>query len=191
MEDRRTNFGEVRADSVDLGKLLLMEFALVYANDWFVLPYTLPIGTVAQVRGIALTNVFGERLWIEPIRERPASDWQRWSMFTLTAPPTTKPAPAAQLVLLAAAPKIQESAPLEEIALVRDEMANMVWGVERRVPMPSGAARPGAEAGREFLEWLQRPLKEEVQRLTKRKADLEAIPVAYMEIGRASCRERV
>ena len=37
-EDRRTNFGDVRPDTTDLGKLLLMEFALVYANDWFVLP---------------------------------------------------------------------------------------------------------------------------------------------------------
>ena len=39
-EDRRTNFGNVRPDTTDLGKLLLLEFGLVYANDWFVLPYT-------------------------------------------------------------------------------------------------------------------------------------------------------
>ena len=32
---------------------------LVYANDWFVFPHTLPIGSVARVQGIALTNVFG------------------------------------------------------------------------------------------------------------------------------------
>ena len=33
-EDGRTNFGEVRADTTDLAKLLFLEFALVYANDW-------------------------------------------------------------------------------------------------------------------------------------------------------------
>jgi hypothetical protein len=55
-EDGRTNFGDVRPDTTDLGKLLLMEFALVYANDWFVLPYTMDIGRVAEVQGIAVTS---------------------------------------------------------------------------------------------------------------------------------------
>jgi hypothetical protein len=41
-EERQTNFGRVTPDTTDLGKLLLLEFGLVYANDWFVFPYTLP-----------------------------------------------------------------------------------------------------------------------------------------------------
>jgi len=153
-EDRRTNFGEVRPDTTDLGKLLLMEFALVYANDWFVLPYTLPVGTVAEMKGIALTNVFGERLWIEPIRA-PGTNWARWSLFTLSAAAAEALPAASRLVLLPATPRVQESAPLEEVALVRDEMANMVWGLERRVPLPSGAARPGGEVAREYRRWLE------------------------------------
>jgi hypothetical protein len=155
-EDRRTNFGEVRPDTTDLGKLLLLEFGLVYANDWFVLPYTLPVGTVAEVKGIALTNVFGERLWIEPVSGQPETDWQRWSLFTLSAATAERQVPAARLVLLANAAKVQEGAPAEEIALIRDEMANMVWGVERRIPLASGAAKPGPEAAREYRQWLQR-----------------------------------
>ena len=43
-EDRRTNFGEVSPDTTDVGKLMLMEFALIFANDWFVVPWTLPVG---------------------------------------------------------------------------------------------------------------------------------------------------
>jgi hypothetical protein len=154
-EDRRTNFGEVRPDTTDLGKLLLLEFALVYANDWFVLPYTLPIGTVAEVKGIALTNVFNERIWIEPLREQPEADWQRWSLFALSAATAERQPSVARLVLLPTAPKVQEGAPLEEVALIRDEMANMVWGVERRIPLPSGEAKPGPEAAREYRQWLQ------------------------------------
>jgi hypothetical protein len=177
-EDRRTNFGEVRPDTTDLGKLLLMEFALVYANDWFVFPYTLNIATVTEVKGIAITNTFGERLWVEPLREQPAADWQRWSMFTLgTEAAEQQPAPAS-LVLLPTAPKIQESEPLEEVALIRDEMANMVWGVERRVLLPSGATKPGREAAIELVALLQRPLAEELARLRARKAEIEAIPAA-------------
>jgi hypothetical protein len=156
-EDRRTNFGDVRPDSTDLGKLLLLEFGLVYANDWFVLPYTMPISTVAEVKGIAVTNVFGERFWIEPVRPPAEADWQRWSLFTLSADGSEveRQPPPPRLVLLPTPPKVQESSPIEEVALIRDEIANMVWGIERRVPLPSGGVKPGTEAAREYRAWLQ------------------------------------
>lgn len=48
-EDRKTNFGDISASTTDLAKLLFMEFALVYANDWFVIPYTLPANCVASI----------------------------------------------------------------------------------------------------------------------------------------------
>src|SRR5262249_38430613 len=44
-EDRKTNFGDINANTGELAKLLFLEFALVYANDWFLIPYTLPTGT--------------------------------------------------------------------------------------------------------------------------------------------------
>jgi hypothetical protein len=59
-------------------------------------------------------------------------------------------------VLLPTAPKIQHGPTLEEVALIRDEMANMVWGVERRVPLAHGEAVPGPEAGRELRAALER-----------------------------------
>lgn len=155
-EDRRTNFGEVRPDTTDLGKLLLMEFSLVYANDWFILPYTLPIGRTAEVQGIAISNVFNERLWVEPVRQKPGENWQQWNMFTLAADGAERRPPAPRLVLLPAASKVQESAAVEEVALIRDEMANMVWAIEKRVPLASGWSRPGAETGRELHAFLQR-----------------------------------
>ena len=49
LEDRKTNFGAVKPSTTDLAQLLLMEFALVYANDWFLLPFRLPAGTLAHV----------------------------------------------------------------------------------------------------------------------------------------------
>jgi hypothetical protein len=155
-EDRWTNFGQVRPDSTDLGKLLLLEFGLMYANDWFVLPYTVPIGTVVEVKGIAVSTGFDERFWVEPVDELPAEDWQRWSMFTLTPDVDEPVPPPARLVMLPATPHLQQSAPVEEVAFIRDEMANMVWGIERRVPLPSGSSRPGAETGREYGEQVRR-----------------------------------
>ncbi len=153
-EDRRTNFGKVAPDTTDLGKLLLMEFALVFANDWFVLPWTLPVGRVAEVKGIAVTTVFDERFWITPVQSHDrAAGWDQWTMFTLTESDGGEP--AAQLVLLPTAPKVQEGEALEDVSLVRDEMANMVWAVEHQIPLPTGWRRAGAEAAAEYRSYLQ------------------------------------
>lgn len=152
-EERRTNFGQVKPDRTDLGKLLLLEFGLVYANDWFVLPYTLPIGSIIRVHGIAITNVFGERIWVEPVREHGEAAWERWSMYRLTG---AGDLPA--LLLAATTPQTQQGPALEEVALVRDEMANLVYGIERRVPLASGTSKPGGEAARELVAHLRNAL---------------------------------
>jgi hypothetical protein len=131
-----------------------MEFGLVYANDWFVLPYTLPVGTLTEVKGIAISNVFGERFWIEPISQREGQGWQQWSLFALTAMAPERQAPH-RLALLPTVPKLQESAALEEVWLIRDEIANMVWGIEQRIVLPSGTSRAGGEAAREYHRHLQ------------------------------------
>ena len=64
-EERKTNYGDVDASTTDLAKLMFLEFALIYANDWFVIPFTLAAGSLANVRGLAVTNTFGERFWVE------------------------------------------------------------------------------------------------------------------------------
>lgn len=148
-EDRRTNFGAIDAATTDLAKLLFVEFGLVYANDWFLVPCPLPDGTLATVRGVAVTNVFGERTWIEPAGTGSDDDWQRWSMFTLSVAGSGPQAAERSLLLAPTVPKVQEGAPAEEVLLVRDEMANMVWGVERVIPTPDGASKPGSEAATE------------------------------------------
>ena len=83
-EDGRTNFGDVKPDTTDLAKLLLIEFGLVYANDWFLVPFTVPAGSIATFAGIAVTNVFGERIWVEAAGRGDDDDWQRWAMFLVS-----------------------------------------------------------------------------------------------------------
>jgi len=155
-EDRRTNFGEVSPDTTDVGTLMMMEFALVFANDWFVVPWTLPVGSLARVHGIALTTVFDERLWIEPVVQGVgAAGWESWSMFALTDLTGGQQVQPTELAILPVSPKVQEGAPLEDVSLVRDEMANMVWAIEHQVPLPSGWPRAGSEAAHELRTHLQ------------------------------------
>jgi hypothetical protein len=158
-EDRKTNFGDVKPDTTDLAKLLLIEFGLVYANDWFLIPYTLPTGTIANLKGMAVTNVFGERFWIEAAGSGADDAWQRWSMFTLNTKGIGGTADTSML-LLPTVPKIQESGPVEEVFLIRDEVANMVWAIEKMIALASGASKSGDEAAIETLNLYKRILSE-------------------------------
>jgi hypothetical protein len=163
-EDGKTNFGDIRPDTTDLAKLLLIEFGLVYANDWFLVPRVLPAGSLARVRGLAVTNVFGERTWVEAAGSGADDDWQRWAMFLVNVREADADvergdeAADTALVLLPTTMTVQEGRPLEEVRLIRDEVANMVWGIETSVPLPTGQSKPGREAARERRAFLQEEL---------------------------------
>jgi len=157
-EDGQTNFGDISASTTDLAKLLFIEFGLLYANDWFVVPVTLPCGSVTNVRGLVVTNVFGERFWIGAAGRGKDDDWNRWSMFTVAHDkPRDRhdvPRPAdIGLLLPPVLPQSQESAPIEEVLMFRDETANMAWAIEKIVPMVDGVSKSGSEAAAEFQDW--------------------------------------
>jgi hypothetical protein len=152
-EDRKTNFGDINASTTDLAKLLFLEFALVFSNDWFVIPYTLPSGSIATINGFVVQNVFGERFWITAAGSAQDQLWQRWSMFTIDQ---VGGGPAdTSLVLLPTVAKVQQGPLTEDVWLVRDEVANMVWGIEKTVPLASGDSKPGLETARQVVAYLQ------------------------------------
>jgi hypothetical protein len=156
-EDHATNFGDIDASTTDLAKLLFMEFALVYSNDWFVIPCTLPSGALAQVRGMAVSNVFGERLWIEAADQGSENAWGRWSMFTinLRSAPAGRSSADTTLLLLPTVARAQFGPTEEEVFLIRDEVADMAWAVEKTVPLASGISRPGSEVAKQTFNYLQ------------------------------------
>jgi hypothetical protein len=156
-EDHATNFGDIDASTTDLAKLLFMEFALVYSNDWFVIPCTLPSGALVQVRGMAVTNVFGERLWIEAADQGTENAWGRWSMFTinLRGAPAGRSSADTTLLMLPTVARAQLGPTEEEVFLIRDEVADMAWAVEKTVPLASGISRPGSEVAKQTFNYLQ------------------------------------
>ena len=156
-EDHATNFGDIDASTTDLAKLLFMEFALVYSNDWFVIPCTLPSGALAKVQGMAVTNVFGERLWIEAADQGTEQAWGRWSMFTINIRNAPAGATSADttLLLLPTLAASQHGPLQEQVLLVRDEVANMAWGIEKTVPLASGISRIGSEVAKQTFAYLQ------------------------------------
>jgi hypothetical protein len=136
IEDESVRFGGLVTGRTDLARLLLSEFALTYGNDWFVVPIDLPVGSICDIASLRVMDTFGEEALVGPAHEQGTSSW---AMFKLSAPD----APQRVQNLLFLPPVLletQESDPLEEVAFFRDEMANIVWGVERAVQSEAGTA---------------------------------------------------
>jgi hypothetical protein len=148
MEESQTDFGKIDTSTTGLLHLLLAEFGLIYSNDWFMLPHPMDINTVCEVRGILVDDTFGRHTFIRAAGRGPETAWQRFAMFHLTEH-GRRPAAAGNLFyLVAAAGKTLESAPLERVNFMRDEMANMAWGIESIVPSQTGQGMSGYEATR-------------------------------------------
>ncbi len=150
LEDWKTNLGNINPSTTDINQLMLLDFSLNYANDWFIVPFTLPIGSIANVEGLMVTNVFGEKIWIEAAAKGKDEEWNKWGMYNLNVRGSMDVPTDLSLLLLPTAPKVLEGNPLEEIFLLRDEIANMVWGVESKVPLATGKSKAGREAGLEL-----------------------------------------
>jgi hypothetical protein len=135
-EDAQVDYGRIPTGPADLPQMLLIEFANSFGNDWFVIPVELEIGSLCRTRSLVVTDTFGVRTLIQSNSESglPHSTWR---MFQLSfqrpsdSPPLT---PARNLFFLPPAlAQTLEGKPVEEVLFLRDEMANMAWGVERLI----------------------------------------------------------
>jgi hypothetical protein len=130
-EDAVTDFGQLDADHVDLAKLLVMEFALVYGNDWFSVPVPTPIGTLERVTTLFVTDTFGVRTLIRSSEQTQINPGETpWSMFKLSG------ASGARSDFIAMAPTlgvVDDADAIEEVLFLRDDQAAMAWAVEHQL----------------------------------------------------------
>lgn len=138
LEDGDVDVGAIEAQPHDLARLCLAEFALVSGDDWLVVPVDGVLGAVNQVLTVTVTDTFGETRVIDEGR----ADRQNrgFRMFEVTTANGRDAAPGVLLAPIASTPMVGE--PIEEVAFVRDETANMAWAIERVVPGRSGSPRP-------------------------------------------------
>jgi hypothetical protein len=144
LENRKIDFGALTAHTTDIGKLLLTEFMLVYGNDWCVVPFEVEVGSLCDTLGIVVHDVFGDITLIRAADRGQDENWRRWAMFgleTLTANDTVQ----ARLLIPPTTPTLLESAPIERVVFLRDEMANMCWAVEHTVPSAAGIGVDGEQ----------------------------------------------
>lgn len=125
-EDREVDLGDLETAAEDLSRLVLMEFALIYANDWFVIPLELPVGSLYTMARLRVVNTFGE------VTDIPAGRDADWRLFELSRDRAGATASGNLFLPPVTVSKIRGPL-LEEVDLARDQIANMGWGVEKKV----------------------------------------------------------
>lgn len=134
-EDGRVNLGAIQDGQGDAGRWALAEFAMVYGNDWLLIPLEMAVGSLCRLRSLAVRDSFGEITPIPHYRavDGPETDWRFWALSSAGVP-----AGEDLFYLPPVLGPLLESPPLEDVLLLRDEMANMAWAVERVVSGPAG-----------------------------------------------------
>jgi hypothetical protein len=126
LEDADVDLASVSAAGDDLSRLFLLEFALVAGDDWFTLPIEAPIGTVTRVTDLTVTDTFGETTTDVPASVDQSDDWE---LFTFDLPDHPEPG----LFLPPVVGTSIAGDPVEDVLFARDEVANLVFGVEEVV----------------------------------------------------------
>ena len=110
------------------------------------MPLGLPVGSICQIASVIVTDTFGVRTVIPSIGGSTHPAASTWRMFAHSA---DRAAGASldssarqpdQFFLTPTLMRTLEGKPLEEVLLLRDEMANLAWGVEGIVEGLSGRA---------------------------------------------------
>jgi hypothetical protein len=135
-EDAAMDMGSVDAGGSDVARLALLQFALVYGNDFFAVPLRLSVGSLTRITSLMVPDTFGMRLLIQPASRGAARVGAgRWSMFTLSERNPSVPGGTDVSDLFFLPPivgPVLTSGVVEDVLLLRDEMANLAWAVERR-----------------------------------------------------------
>jgi hypothetical protein len=129
-EEGTTAFGEIHPDKRDLAKLVLMDFMLVHGNDWFMIPLEQPVGSLCRMETLIVRDVFGFETLIERADSGNPPPGERWTMFSTSSREDPNTVANFFLVPPTAATAVQVGPTIEEVRFLRDELANMVWGVE-------------------------------------------------------------
>jgi hypothetical protein len=139
-EDATLDFGQLNTDTVDLPKLIVTEFALIYGNDWFWVPIPVTIGSSSSAAGtqgslsrvttLVVSDTFGVRTLIRPSEQTTVNPGESaWSMFKISGQNTR-----SDFILLPPTVGVVDNADaLEEVVFLRDDIAALAWAVEHRI----------------------------------------------------------
>jgi hypothetical protein len=146
-EDGTIDLGAVRADRRDLAKLIVIDFMLIHGNDWFVIPFVQTVGSLCRVSSLIVHDVFGGLTLVERA-DAGAGAGRHWRMFSTEFERDPDQVTNTFIMPPSAARALQTGRTLENVRLMRDQMTNLVWGIERTIENGIGQPWSGRERDR-------------------------------------------
>jgi hypothetical protein len=149
-ESARFNWADVDTDRRDIARILVLDFMLVHGDDWFVVPLGQPVGALAQIDQLLVRDVFGDLTLIPRADSGSGAGPGRWTMYSHDVGGDSLGL-ADYFILPPSVLRATLDGPVvEEVRFVRDEQANMVWGVESTIENGIGTPWPGRERSLAF-----------------------------------------
>jgi hypothetical protein len=127
LEDAAVRWPAIDVGPGDPARLLFLEFGLTFGDDWLVVPIDVPAGSVARIASLVVTDTFGVRTRVRSAADLDGPDGA-WH-FTELSRAAEVPGPLLFIPPATGGEEVGE--PLDAIDFTRDEMANVVWGIER------------------------------------------------------------
>ncbi len=128
LEDGAINWNAVDAGPGDAARMLLLDFAVAFSDDWSLIPIEVDANTLVRVTSVVVTDTFGVRTLV------PAAASGGWRLFSCNA--------AGAPVLFVRGDASPLTGPkLDEVLVVADEQANVAWAIEQISARADGSGR--------------------------------------------------
>jgi hypothetical protein len=169
VENRDVWFGDITTAPEDLARAAVAVYGAVTGDDWNLVPCRLPGGVLVRGRQVRVLDSFGQGHVIRSCAEQDGAA-RVWRFFELTGDVSAggellrragadaiEPGPdeptthCPWLFLAPALAGRTESRPIEQVALLRDEAANLGWAAELRVESAAGRTVDRAALARAAL----------------------------------------
>jgi hypothetical protein len=157
LEDARIDLGALRPGATDLAQMLLVETLTGYGNDWYLMPVELPVGSLVESQSLVVSDTFGVQSLIRPTGDLGTAARSGFRMFAQAMPAEPGDATGVaitNLFFLAPTVSTLDGPVLEEVMLVRDELANLGWAIERRLESP---LEVGVETAKDVVDLAPAP----------------------------------
>lgn len=153
----------------EAARAVLLEFSLRFASDWAIAPFTTRAGAITRVQRAIVVDTFGVATELRSATTaRPDRSWSLWSLSGGDGD--------SAVLLLPFSIDALEGPALEEVAITRDEQANLVWAIERVVPAALDRGAPIRE-----LPPLPEPSRGDAQLIYE---PLPTLPIAHIPFAK-------
>lgn len=128
-EDAKHDLSALSVAADDLASPFILEYAFIFSGDWFWIPIEIPFGSLAHINDVSVTDNFGTMTTLSHYSDIDDQS-DAWQFMTVS------PMRKRHLLVPSVLGQTTAGPNVEEVVMARDELANMVWAIEKKVEGP-------------------------------------------------------